>query len=436
MRTLGDDRAPKCKTSLVNLDAAAMTDIAERSELQRRTLNSLRLAQVPGQAAVAGMVAVVTLLASDLLGSDRLAGIGSASFTVGAALTAIPLAAFMRRRGRRVGIARALMIGSVGAAVAAFAGEVRLFPLFVVGMVLFGAGQAATLQGRYVAADLAEPSKAGSAIAAIVWVGTLGAVFGPLLTPFEKNMADAIGLDELVGPFIVASMLFAAAAVVVTVRLRPDPLDVLGTRDPNAERVRPLRQVQRSAGVIAASPQARLGLVAMAISQAAMVGVMTMTPPHMKDHDHADLSAIVIAVHIVGMYGLAPVVGRQVDRIGANQAIRIGAVVLGCGTVSTVIAGYVPGLMFVGLFLLGLGWNVGLIAGSTLLTRSVPESTKVEVQGTADLTMSLCGAAAAFGSGFVKESFGFHLLANGAAALAAALLVFAWFTAARTPAGA
>ena len=113
-------------------------------------------------------------------------------------------------------------------------------------------------------------------------------------------------------------------------------------------------------------------------------------------------------VHIVGMYGLAPVVGRQVDRFGANRAIRIGAVVLGAGTVSTVIAGYVPAMMFVGLFFLGLGWNVGLIGGSTLLTKSVPADARVEVQGTSDLTMSLAGAAAAFGSGFVKESFGFH----------------------------
>jgi hypothetical protein len=79
------------------VDALADTGV-DREELQRRTLRSLRIAQVPGQAAVAGMVAVVSLLASDLLGSDRLAGMGSASFTVGAAFTAIPLAAFMRRR--------------------------------------------------------------------------------------------------------------------------------------------------------------------------------------------------------------------------------------------------------------------------------------------------------------------------------------------------
>lgn len=392
------------------------------------------MTQVPGQAAVAGMVAVVSLLASDMLGSDRLAGLGSASFTMGAALTSIPLAAYMRRRGRRRGLAAALMIGSIGSAIAAFGGESRLFPVFVIGMIAFGAGQAATLQQRYVAADLAEPAQAGTAIAAIVWVGTLGAVFGPLLTPVAKAFGRGIGLDELVGPFVVGSILFAVAAVVVTVRLRPDPLEVLGTLNPDAERARPLRQVRKSASVIAGSSGARLGLVAMAVSQAAMVGVMTMTPPHMKDHDHGDLSAYVIAFHIVGMYALAPLVGRFSDRVGQNRAIRIGAVILGLGTVSTVMAGYVPVLMFAGLFLLGLGWNIGIISGSALLTKSVPESTKVEVQGTADLTMSMCGAAAAFGSGFVKDSFGFHLLANGAAVLAGVLLVTAWLAAARAPA--
>jgi predicted MFS family arabinose efflux permease len=90
--------------------------------------------------------------------------------------------------------------------------------------------------------------------------------------------------------------------------------------------------------------------------------------------------------------------------------------------------------MFVGLFLLGLGFNIGLISGSTLLTTSVPVESKVEVQGTSDLMMSLSGALAAFSSGFVKQSFGFHLLANAGAALAAGLLVCAWLTAARSQA--
>src|SRR6056297_4253329 len=413
------------------VDVAADISV-DRAELQRRTLRSLRIAQVPGQAAVAGMVAVVSLLASDLLGSDRLAGMGSAGFTVGAAITSIPLAAYMRRRGRRIGLARALLIGAVGAAIAATGGELRWFPLFLVGMVAFGAGQAATLQQRYVAADLAPAEQQGTAIAAIVWIGTLVAVLGPVLTPAEKRLGTALGLDELVGPFVVASVLFVVAAMVIWVRLRPDPLAVIGGIDPHAERTRPLRVVRSSASVIWASPGARLGLAAMAASQAAMVGVMTMTPPHMKDHGHADLSAFVIALHIVGMYGLAPIVGRLVDRVGAVRAIQIGAVILDAGTITTVMAGYVPALMFVGLFFLGLGWNFGLIGGTTILTASVPERSRVEVQGTGDLTLSLCGAAAALASGFVKDSLGFHILADGATALAAALLVLAWYTAATT----
>jgi MFS family permease len=413
------------------VDSLADTGV-DREELQRRTLRSLRVAQVPGQAAVAGMVAVVSLLASDLLGSDRLAGMGSASFTVGAAFTAIPLAAFMRRRGRRVGLTRALLIGAIGASIAATGGQLRWFPLFVIGMVAFGAGQAATLQQRYVAADLAEPEKQGASVAAIVWVGTLGAALGPMLTPFEKAVAERVGLDALVGPFVFAAAFFLVAATVVWIRLRPDPLEVIGGIDPHAERTRLLRVVRSSSSVIRASPGARLGIAAMAISQAAMVGVMTMTPPHMKDHGHADLSAFVIALHIVGMYGLAPVVGRFIDRRGSIRAIQVGAVILGAGTVATVLAGYVPVLMFVGLFFLGLGWSFGLIGGTTILTASVPETSRVEVQGTGDLTLSLCGAAAALSSGFVKESFGFHLLADGATVLAAALLVLAWYTAAMT----
>lgn len=389
---------------------------------------------MPGQAAIAGMAAVVTLLASDLLGSDRLAGIGSAAFTLGAALTMVPLAAIMRRRGRRPGMVGALLIGSVGAALAATGGQLRWFPLFVVGMIAFGAGQAATLQGRYVAADLARPDHQATAIAAIVWIGALGAAFGPTLTPYERRVAEAVGLDELVGPFLFASMMFLAAAFVVFTRLRPDPLAVVGGIDRAAPRARLVRQVRVSAGVIAGSAGATLGLAAMAASQAAMVGVMTMTPPHMRDHGHADLSAFVIALHILGMYGLAPLVGRVVDRVGAVRAVQAGATVLGVGTLSTVLAGYVPVLMFVGLFLLGLGWSACLIGGSTLLTSSVPAAARVEVQGTSDLTMSMCGALAALGSGFVKDSFGFHVLANGGVAIAAGLLIFAWFSPARVAA--
>jgi len=145
----------------------------------------------------------------------------------------------------------------------------------------------------------------------------------------------------------------------------------------------------------------------------------------MKDHDHSDLSAYVIALHIVGMYGFSPFVGRAVERIGRRASIMVGSVVLGAGTAISVVLGYSAPAVFVGLFLLGVGWSFGLVAGSTLLTESVPVETRVEVQGGGDLLMSLFGGAAAFASGFVKASFGFSTLAYAGSLLALAMLLYA-----------
>lgn len=408
--------------------------IADHSLLQRRTLVTLRLAQVPGQAAVAGVVAVGALLAKDLLhGQDRFAGSGGAAFTLGSAFLAVPLSAFMRRNGRRPGLKFvAFGLGAVGAVIAGIGGQLRSFPLFLLGMLCFGGAQAATLQGRYVAADLARESDRAQAIASVVVVGTLGAVFGPVLTPWEKRAGQAVGLDQFIGPFFFAALLLLVAMAVIARRLHPDPLAVNGELDPHAERVRPLRQVRISAAVIRSNRLATLGLVAMVVSQTTMVAVMTMTPSHMKDHNQADLSAYVIALHIAGMYAFAPFVGRFVGRVGQVPAVMVGSVVLGAGTVVSVVAGYVPSLIFVGLFLLGVGWNIGLIAGSSMLTGAVPGNARVEVQGTADLTMSFCGGMAAFASGFVKQAWGFHMLANAATLLAGLLLVVAYTHSLRT----
>ena len=404
------------------MSAADLLD--DTAVLQRRTLTTLRLAQIPSQAAVSGMVAVVALMVVELIDSDRLAGTGSAMFTLGAALVAVPLSGFMRRRGRRPGLVRAWAGASIGALVAAIAGQIGSFPLFVVGMLAFGAGQAAGLQGRFVAADLATPADRSRAIGSVVWVGTLGAAFGPLLTPWERRMADAAGFEPLIGPFLFASVFFALSGALVATRLRPDPLVAAGLTDPGASRVRPLRQVRAAVGVVATRPMAQLGLASMVVSQTAMVAVMTMTPPYMKDHHHSDLSAYVIALHIVGMYGFSPFVGRLIDRYGRPMSIMLGSVVLGAGTTITVVLGYSAPAVFVGLFLLGVGWSFGLVAGSTLLTESVPVETRVEVQGAGDLLMSLFGGAAAFSSGFVKASFGYSTLAYTGTLLAGVLLVY------------
>ena len=73
----------------------------------------------------------------------------------------------------------------------------------------------------------------------------------------------------------------------------------------------------------------------------------------------------------------------------------------------------------------------GLLGGSALLIESVDSTERVGVQGTADLTMALCGAVAGFSSGFIRRAFGYHVLADVAALAAIGLLVAAYVTSRR-----
>jgi MFS family permease len=71
------------------------------------------------------------------------------------------------------------------------------------------------------------------------------------------------------------------------------------------------------------------------------------------------------------------------------------------------------------LVLLGLGWSACLVAGSTLLSRSVPEDIRTSAQGLSDLTMGAFASIAGTASGPILANLGFHWLA----VLCACLLV-------------
>jgi hypothetical protein len=80
-------------------------------------------------------------------------------------------------------------------------------------------------------------------------------------------------------------------------------------------------------------------------------------------------------------------------------------------------------LLFPSLWLLGIGWNFGLIGGSSLLIDSIPAEDRVATQGVADLLMSFCGGLAGFSSGFIRRAVGFHILSSLATVAAGLLLV-------------
>jgi MFS family permease len=132
---------------------------------------------------------------------------------------------------------------------------------------------------------------------------------------------------------------------------------------------------------------------------------------------------VVISLHIAGMYGASPLVGMAVDRIGRRPVIALGSVILLC---SFVVAGTATGheaqQLAVGLTMLGLGWSCTMIAGSTLLTDSVPSAQLPNVQGTADVLMGFGGATAGLLAGVVVSYGSYSILTLTAACLILPLL--------------
>ncbi|WP_330475899.1 MFS transporter [Terrabacter sp. C0L_2] len=391
-------------------------------------------------------IAVGALLAEDLSGTEALAGVGSTAQVLGTALLTIPVARATAARGRRVGLRWGLAVAFVGAALVLVAAVLRSFPLFVVGMFLFGGGTTANNQTRYAAADLAAPVHRGRDLSIVVWATTIGSVAGPNLVGPGKALAHALGLPELAGTFLFSLVGFVLAWVVVDRLLRPDPLLTARALDAAArEETRRAAEpdlvadpasggvadvpnhdgsMRRGLAVVRSNPRALQAMLVMALGHLVMVSVMVMTPIHMK-HGHAELEVIgfVISVHILGMFALSPLVGAAVDRWGAPPVAMTGGVALTLASLlaSRSQAGW-SGLLLVALFLLGVGWSCTLVSGSTLLTSVVATDERPATQGFADVLMGLAGAGGGVAAGVVVGSLGYSALASGSAVVGVVIL--------------
>lgn len=361
----------------------------------------------------------------DILGQTTAwGGIASATVTMGTAFMAQMLARLMSVRGRRSGMQVGYSLAIVGGMIAGYGAETKTLWIFLVGLFIFGNGQASNLLSRYAATDLATPDQRGRAMSRILFASTFGAVFGPLMVkPAERAGTDLFGWGQYTGPWIFAGLFFLTSLINATLRLRPDPLEVAGGLNRQASIGTPSSSMSDAIRAISSSTDAKMAITAMAISQMAMVAVMTMTPVHLRLHGHETVSAYVISLHIAGMYAFSPLVGKFADRRGRLATIQVGAVVLIGATVLSSLAGDSPGLLFPALWMLGVGWSFGLIGGSSLLVDSIDQGIRVRVQGLADLTMSFCGGLAGFSSGFIRKSVGYPVLSNIGTALAGVLLV-------------
>lgn len=400
----------------------------DRQATQRRVVSVLALAQVLGGVGVASGAAVGALLAADL-SSEQFSGLAAASSVVGAALIAIPVSRLMDERGRRPGLLLAYAFGLMGALLVILGAVVRFFPITLLGLMAVGGGTTATLQSRYAATDLVDKAHRGRALSTVVWATTIGSVLGPNLSSPMGDLGERLGIPRLAGPYLLTGTVFVLSALLVGILLRPDPLlvarDLRGETAHHAARRK--RSMREALQAIFAIRGAALGFLAVVAGHAVMVAVMSMTPVHLHDGGGSlEVIGIVISLHIAGMYAASPLVGMAADRYGRIPVIVVGCLTLLCAfALSGTASGHEAPQLAAGLTLLGLGWSCTMIAGSTLLTDSIPADQHPNVQGTTDVLMGFAGASAGLLSGVVVGFGSYALLNIATTVLIAPLLVAA-----------
>ncbi len=391
-------------------------NVVGRRAPQGRILAVLAGAQVLGGIGVGTGVAVSSVTAASLSGSDAVGGLAQTSWVLGAALLALPAARLAARGGRRPALVFTYGLGGLGGLIAVLGTTAQIWPLLIAGLLLFGGGTTAGLAARFAATDLSAPGRAGRDLSAVVWATTIGSVAGPNFAGPADRIGRHLGMPAETGPFLLAALAFGLAALAILAGLRPDPLHTAGRTPPAPAARGALGSAWR---ILHSSPMARTAVASIVVSHATMVALMVMTPVHLH-HGDATVTAVgvVISLHIGGMYALSPLIGWLSDRIGTVPVLMAGMVQF---LAAAVLAGTASPRdlmqLSAGLILLGTGWSCGLVAGSTLLTRSVPTEHRPSIQGLSDLFMNAGGALGGIIAGAIVATASYGALAGATAVI-------------------
>jgi MFS family permease len=361
----------------------------------------------------AGNIASATvnpIVGAQLGGNDYWTGVPTAVYLLGAAFAAFLWGRVMDVTGRRNGLLLGLGLGIIGNGLVFFAIRSLSMPVLLIGMALTGATNAAVVLARFFAGEVNPPEKRGGAISMVVWGGTFGAVFGPLMVGPMGNFVKAYGVNELTGPYLAALGFLVMVWLVIFFGLRPDPRD-LGRRIAELYPSEMSVGQSRSFMEILRQPAALMAVTAMVLGQVVMVAIMVITSRYMNHYQHG-LSDIarVIQSHTFGMYAFSFITGRLTDKWGRGPVIIAGAGMLLLACLTAPLSPDVLPLA-VSLFFLGLGWNFCFVGGSALLSDQLSPAERSHTQGTNDLMVGLASATGSLGSGIVFAATSYTVIA-------------------------
>ena len=365
----------------------------------------LAVAQAIGSSAIALVTFVGGLVGTELAPAPAWATLPVSASVLGNAVMTLPAALLMKRIGRRAGFAVAALAAALAAILAAVAIGREAFGLFCAATALIGGSGAFVLQYRFAAAESVDKTRLGTAVAVVLAGGIAAGFLGPRLGQLGRDLS---ALGPFAGSFLVLMGLEVLAMALLAALYREGKRETPppgGPADARGGRRAALRSLS--------NPSTAAAIVAACCASGVMTFNMTAAPLGMHVLGHHTLSDTSFAIqsHIIAMYVPSFFTGFLIARLSLFAVMMAGGGLL----VSSAVVGMLGTELWVywlALVLLGLGWNLLFVGGTTLLARSYDAQNRFAVQGLNDFLVVGTQALASLMSSVVLFGAGRYVLAG------------------------
>lgn len=379
-----------------------------------RNIGLLSAGQALAGSGQAILISVAALTAASMAPDQGLATLPVTLMIIGTALSTGPAAWLIHSWGRKQGFIFGAALAVPATLVAAYAAWLQNFWIFCAALAVFGATAAFAQQYRFAAADSVPEDLKSRAISGVLFGGVLAGFIGPPLAAISKDWIP--GATFAATYVVMAGLALLAIGVLSFTRLAPT------VKDPVARRAgRPLSVLIRTPAII-------VPMLGAAISYALMVLVMVAAPLAMVyvcGHTSAE-AAFAIQWHVVAMFAPSFVTGTIIRKIGAHLTASIGLLLI-IGAAAVNLHGISVLHFNVALVLLGVGWNFGFIASTTMLSTAYRPEEAARVQGLNEQVVFGSMAVASIASGLLLQLIGWQSINILAVPVAtAAILMIGW----------
>ncbi|UOD49311.1 MFS transporter [Orrella daihaiensis] len=374
-------------------------DLSRTSQHNARVLTT---AQALGGASPAIIVSLGGLVGQQLASNPALATLPVSIFNLGLAIGTLPAAWVMRRHGRRLGYLFGAGLGMIAGLVAAFGIYQQLFVIFCLGTMIAGFYASYVQSYRFAVADGAPEDIKPRLISWVMVGGLFAAVIGPQTVIWTR---DIVPWAPFAGSF-VAQAILAALAIPVIWRLK----SATSTRASASKTSNAANHTGRTLKEIARQPRFILAVTAGVVSYALMSFVMTAAPIAMVGCGHTvGEAALGIQWHVLAMFAPSFFTGRLIQRFGVKTITALGLIILAASG-AVALAGLGLEHFWIALVLLGVGWNLGFIGATTMVTTCHRPEEKNRVQAMNDFLVFGSVAISSFASGKLLSVAGWELI--------------------------